>query len=62
VRIWRFNPFQPDMDAAPALTFNGHKSAVTTLAFDDDGLRLATGSQDTDIIVWDVVAETGLFR
>jgi U3 small nucleolar RNA-associated protein 12 len=43
-------------------TFNGHKKAVTSLAFDEDGTRLASGSQDTDLIVWDVVAEAGLFR
>ena len=43
-------------------TFNGHKKAVTSLAFDDEGVMLASGSQDTDLIVWDVVAEAGLFR
>ena len=43
-------------------TFNGHKKAVTALAFDEKGTRLASGSQDTDLIVWDVVAEAGLFR
>ncbi|KAK0190986.1 hypothetical protein F5146DRAFT_1103186 [Armillaria mellea] len=34
-------------------TFNGHKKSVTALAFDEDGTRLASGSQDTDLIVWD---------
>ena len=43
-------------------TFNGHKKAITTLAFDETGARLASGSQDTDIILWDVVGEAGLFR
>jgi len=43
-------------------TFNGHKKAVTSLAFDEQGTRLASGSQDTDLIVWDVIGETGLFR
>ena len=43
-------------------TFNGHKKAVTALAFDEAGVRLASGSQDTDLILWDVVAEAGLFR
>lgn len=42
--------------------FNGHKTAVTALAFDEQGTRLASGSQDTDLIVWDVVGETGLYR
>ncbi|KAF2084004.1 WD40 repeat-like protein [Saccharata proteae CBS 121410] len=44
------------------ISFNGHKSAITTLSFDDTGVRLASGSRDTDIIVWDLVAEVGLFK
>ena len=43
-------------------TFNGHKKAITALCFDDGGTRLASGSQDTDIILWDIVAEAGLYR
>ena len=44
------------------INFNGHRSSITTLAFDESGVRLASGSQDTDIIVWDLVAEVGLFK
>ena len=44
------------------VSFNGHRSAVTTLAFDKAGTRLASGGKDTDIIVWDLVAEVGLFK
>lgn len=43
-------------------TFNGHKKAVTALGFDETGARLASGSQDTNLILWDVVGESGLFR
>lgn len=43
-------------------TFNGHKNSVTALAFDEEGTRLASGSQDTDLILWDIVAEAGLYR
>jgi U3 small nucleolar RNA-associated protein 12 len=43
-------------------TFNGHKKAITALAFDERGTRLASGSQDTDLILWDVVGEAGLYR
>ena len=43
-------------------TLNGHKKAVTALAFDETGTRLASGSQDTDLILWDVVGEAGLYR
>ena len=42
--------------------FDGHRSAVTCLAFDKSGLKLASGSRDTDIIVWDVVKEQGVVR
>ncbi|KAG5456154.1 MAG: WD40-repeat-containing domain protein, partial [Olpidium bornovanus] len=44
------------------VTFNGHRGAVTALAFDRLGALLASGSKDTDLIVWDVVGETGLYR
>ena len=44
------------------INFDGHKSGVTTLAFDPSGARLASGAQDTSIIVWDLVAEVGLFK
>lgn len=44
------------------ITFNGHKSAITCLAFDKSGTRLASGAKDTDIILWDLVAEVGLFK
>lgn len=45
-----------------SVTFNGHKKAVIALTFDTQGLRVASASLDTDIILWDLVAETGLFR
>lgn len=44
------------------ITLNGHRTAVTALAFNGTGSNLASGSKDTDIIVWDVVAESGLYR
>ena len=44
------------------LTLNGHKKAVTALAFDEHGARIVSGSLETDIIIWDVDGETGLFR
>lgn len=45
-----------------SVTFNGHKKAVVALNFDSQGLRIASASLDTDIILWDLVAETGLYR
>ena len=44
------------------IVFNSHKKAVTVLAFDSTGSRLVSGSQDTDLILWDVVGETGIVR
>ncbi|KAJ5816238.1 Small-subunit processome Utp12 [Penicillium robsamsonii] len=56
IRLW------DSRTATVIISFNGHKSAVTKLAFDNAGVRLASGSKDTDIIVWDLITETGLFR
>ena len=49
-------------DSEENIVFNGHKSAITSLVYDLEGHRLASGSRDTNIIVWDVVNECGLFR
>ena len=56
IRLWSAS------EKSVIATFNGHKKAVTALAFDNAGARLASGSQDTDLILWDVVGEAGLFR
>ncbi|KAG8527033.1 uncharacterized protein KY384_008462 [Bacidia gigantensis] len=56
VRLW------DSRTASIVINFNGHKSAISTLQFDVDGVRLASGSKDTDIVIWDLVAEVGLFK
>ena len=56
IRVW------DSRIATIIVSFNGHKSAVTTLAFDKDGVHLASGAKDTDIVVWDLVAEGGLYK
>ena len=38
------------------------QSAVTALRFNASGALLASGAKDTDVILWDVVGEAGLFR
>lgn len=43
-------------------TLNGHRAAVTALRFDKQGSLLASGGKDCDVILWDVIAETGLYR
>lgn len=56
IRLW------DSEDGTSNVVLNGHKKAVASMCFDGTGQRLASGSQDTDIIVWDVVGETGLYR
>lgn len=56
VRVFRF------ATGALEVTLDGHGSAVETLAYRADGAVLASGARDTDIIVWDTVSQTGLFR
>ncbi|KAF2750703.1 WD40 repeat-like protein [Sporormia fimetaria CBS 119925] len=56
IRIW------DSRTGTVVISFNGHKSAITTLAFDQTGVRLASGAKDTDIVIWDLVSEVGLFK
>jgi U3 small nucleolar RNA-associated protein 12 len=56
VRLWNAST------VSVLTTFNGHRKAVTALAFGERGTRLASGSQDTDLIIWDVIAEAGICR
>jgi U3 small nucleolar RNA-associated protein 12 len=56
IRIWLYST------ATVYTVFDGHKSGITSLAFDHSGVRLASGSRDTDIILWNLVTEVGLFK
>ncbi len=38
------------------------QTAVTCLRFSPGGALLASGSKDTELVVWDVLGEAGLFR
>jgi U3 small nucleolar RNA-associated protein 12 len=44
------------------ITFHGHTRAISSMNFDSSGAHLATGSLDTDIVIWDVIGEQGLSR
>jgi len=45
------------------LLLQGHASTpVRSICFDKGGTRLASGGSDGSVVLWDVVAETGLFR
>lgn len=54
--------------AREPLILNGHsQTPVRSIAFDrgtsdSAGTRLASGGSDGSVVVWDIVAETGLFR
>jgi U3 small nucleolar RNA-associated protein 12 len=49
-------------DGTEMVTLSGHRAAVTAMRFIEGGALLVSGSQDTDVIVWDVVAEAGVVR
>ncbi len=48
--------------ADEVVTFNGHKKAVTCMAWSEDGTRLISGGSEGEIISWDAVGEVGMFR
>ena len=56
IRIW------DSKIATVIVSFNGHRSAITALSYDNSGVRLASGAKDTDVIIWDLVTEVGLFK
>ncbi len=56
IRLWRAST------ASSSVTFDGHKGSVTALAWDASGMRLASAGQDTSVILWDTISESGLFR
>ena len=49
-------------DPAVQLYATRGAGAVTALAFHPAKAQLASGSRDTNIIVWDVLSESGMFR
>ncbi|KAJ1749909.1 beta transducin [Coemansia sp. RSA 989] len=44
------------------VVLNGHRGGISALQFDSSGTVLASGARDTDIVLWDVVGEVGLYR
>lgn len=73
VRVWRFDAavrrerraaaFDEQDQPQPLATFNGHRSGVSSLSFAwGSAERLVSGSNDGDVILWNVQNEVGLFR
>jgi WD40 repeat protein len=51
------SPARPERWGALLLTLEGHSNVVNDVQFSPDGSKLASGSWDGDVIVWD--ASTG---
>ena len=58
VRLWQLSE---DTDSE-RLALNGHKSGVLALRLSRNSSMLVSGGKDTGIVVWDVLAETGICR
>ena len=56
IRLWSLDEAESD---APA---PGHKSGVSALRYSRNGALLASGGQDTHVVVWDVTSVTPLYR
>ncbi len=41
---------------------NSLQAGVTAMRFNHGGNLLASGSKDTDLIVWDIIQESGLYK
>ena len=54
IRVWE--------DYELKVVFSGHRSAVTALTYDPVHYRLASGGRDSDIVLWDLLTFSGLFR
>eukprot|EP01038_Epipyxis_sp_PR26KG_P009374 gene9374-12630_t len=51
------------INKATLVTLRGHRgSGVSSLAFDSQGILLASGGNDCDIIIWDLVSFTGICK
>jgi len=68
VRLWSMHGSEGEAAAATAapeterVTLSGHRSAVLSLCFSADGAQLASGGNDTLVVLWDVVGEAGICK
>ncbi|CAI2344853.1 unnamed protein product [Caenorhabditis sp. 36 PRJEB53466] len=54
--------FDRENEEVEPVMFSGHKKAVNCIEFSSDGLLFATGGKDGVIVLWDILAERGMFR
>ena len=59
IRLWQLSDTATTEER---VTLNGHKSAVSALHFNRAATMLVSGARDTNVIVWDVIAEAGICR
>lgn len=43
-------------------SFHGHRGSVNAIAISEEAGLIATGGRDTEIVVWDLIAEAGICR
>nr|XP_019010617.1 U3 small nucleolar RNA-associated protein 12 [Kwoniella pini CBS 10737]OCF49398.1 U3 small nucleolar RNA-associated protein 12 [Kwoniella pini CBS 10737] len=62
IKLWSYDPNQPEIEAVELVTFNGHKKSVTYIEWDEDSSRLSSGGSEGEIVLWDKISEIGLYR
>jgi U3 small nucleolar RNA-associated protein 12 len=49
-------------DERQVASFHGHRGSINAIAMEKSAGLIATGGRDTEIVVWDIVAEAGICR
>src|SRR5205085_9903899 len=57
IKVWELVPADKGYKGKELHTLKGHQAGVTCVAFGPGGVRLASGSADKNVMIWDL--ETG---